>query len=293
MPTYYSVVQYVPDPIADERINVGVVVFGDGQLRARFLHNWERVQRFAREDIDYVKAFAERIEGAFAVRLPAGGVGPMPGIDGAPGIDETAIRDMIENWGNSIQLSPAQSSLQGPDELVVDMAELFLKDEPPRQRGFRDRSHAVGVAVGTAKQAFARRPALARAGRYVASYQEMAGRVVQRHRVDVASRNGRFFSAAQALSFELRNVSRLDEQLSEAILSLRDVRERDEDLRIALVALRPREGTPRYRDALQRYQEARTSCRAIGATFVDEEELRDWAEALADSLLPSATAGVG
>ena len=33
MSSYYSVVRYVPDPVADERINVGVVVFGSDYFR--------------------------------------------------------------------------------------------------------------------------------------------------------------------------------------------------------------------------------------------------------------------
>jgi hypothetical protein len=36
MVCYYTIVQYYPDPIADERINIGVMVFGDDQVRSRF-----------------------------------------------------------------------------------------------------------------------------------------------------------------------------------------------------------------------------------------------------------------
>ena len=32
MATFYSVIQFVPDPVADERMNAGVVVFGNGRI---------------------------------------------------------------------------------------------------------------------------------------------------------------------------------------------------------------------------------------------------------------------
>ena len=35
MAAYYTVVQYVPDPVADERINVGVVGFARGRVLVR------------------------------------------------------------------------------------------------------------------------------------------------------------------------------------------------------------------------------------------------------------------
>jgi hypothetical protein len=41
MPARYSVIQYLPDPATDERINFGVLAFGDGDhLYARFVRNW-------------------------------------------------------------------------------------------------------------------------------------------------------------------------------------------------------------------------------------------------------------
>jgi len=51
MTPYYTVVQCVPDPIAGERINIGVIVLGEGRLSCRFVRTWRRVAQFAREDI--------------------------------------------------------------------------------------------------------------------------------------------------------------------------------------------------------------------------------------------------
>ena len=40
MTSFYSVVRYVPDPIAEEAINIGVVAFKEGKLRFRFVEDW-------------------------------------------------------------------------------------------------------------------------------------------------------------------------------------------------------------------------------------------------------------
>src|SRR6266571_3423111 len=64
MPTTYTVVQYVPDPIADERLNVGVIAVSGGRARSRFLTNWLRAERFgnARVRVLSVKqALADRV----------------------------------------------------------------------------------------------------------------------------------------------------------------------------------------------------------------------------------------
>jgi Protein of unknown function (DUF3037) len=46
MVSRYSVIRYVPNPSADERINIGVLVSDEQEVRVRFLQNWERVRCF-------------------------------------------------------------------------------------------------------------------------------------------------------------------------------------------------------------------------------------------------------
>src|SRR5437879_5477961 len=61
MSAYYALIQYTPDPVIGELINIGVVVFGDGRTRFRFLHNWNRVKRFG-ANITSLKAFAHQAQ---------------------------------------------------------------------------------------------------------------------------------------------------------------------------------------------------------------------------------------
>src|SRR5215210_4704143 len=105
MPVYYTVVQYLPDPVTDERINVGVIVFGDGQVRSHFLHDWRRVRQFGAEDIGFLLDFADRVKQATGSQLPL--------TDDYPSqpITEELLANIAGTWINSIQLTPARASL--------------------------------------------------------------------------------------------------------------------------------------------------------------------------------------
>ena len=64
MAAFYSVIQFVPDPVADERINAGVVVFDGEKVRAHFIDNWGRLQRFGNKDVGFLKQFARELRDA-------------------------------------------------------------------------------------------------------------------------------------------------------------------------------------------------------------------------------------
>ena len=58
MSTTYTVVQYVPDPIADERLNIGVIAISGDRARARFLTNWARAERFGNASVNVLPLFS-------------------------------------------------------------------------------------------------------------------------------------------------------------------------------------------------------------------------------------------
>ena len=62
MPSRYSIIQYVPNPIADERINIGVLAFDENLVKVSFLKNWQCVKDFGGEKIDFLQDFAERMQ---------------------------------------------------------------------------------------------------------------------------------------------------------------------------------------------------------------------------------------
>jgi hypothetical protein len=104
--SFYIIVQYVPDPIIDERINIGVLVLGDGQVRSRSLKNWNRVRHFAEKDIGFLKDFVKEV-GFW---------------------DEARVRRMAGRSSGTLQLTAPRASLLPADELLPDTAKCFLRE---------------------------------------------------------------------------------------------------------------------------------------------------------------------
>jgi hypothetical protein len=63
MTTKYSVIQYLPSPLADERINVGIIAFNDKDSRVMFTESWSRVQYFAGEDEPFLRDLKTKLLG--------------------------------------------------------------------------------------------------------------------------------------------------------------------------------------------------------------------------------------
>ena len=62
MVSRYSIIQYVPNPIADERMNIGVLAFDNENVRVQFLRNWSRVHDFGGENIRFLRDFAKKCD---------------------------------------------------------------------------------------------------------------------------------------------------------------------------------------------------------------------------------------
>ena len=106
MASYYTVVQYVPDPLAGERINIGVFAYGEGRILCRFLQNWNRVRAFGGEDIQFLLDFTERAKSFTAEQ----------------------VKKMAANWNHSIQLTEPRGWLTSPEDLLAEVAGLFLRE---------------------------------------------------------------------------------------------------------------------------------------------------------------------
>jgi hypothetical protein len=273
MTSYYSVVQYLPDPIIDERINVGVVVFGDGQVRSRFLRDWYRVRAFRGGDVSFLREFAEHFSQRQAVMDFAGP---------RPVVTEAQVREIASNWTNSIQLSEPKASLLPADELLEDVASRFLRDRRAASRGFRDRRAAARLAEETLKVEIEER--LGTSARNLTHRNHRVRGKAAEYEFDlVVARGQRVFAAIAAISFELGDLSEIERQLYATAWELDDVRRYNSSTRRALVALPP------TRDLMRpAYKRAEAICAELRAAFVPESALGDWAQRTAKQLQTSA-----
>jgi len=272
MTTQYTVVQYLPNPLSGERINLGLIAWAEGRIACRFVRKWQRVYSFGREDTKFLRDFVGRVEEA------ASSILDIPGLVEEK-LDEDKLKKIIGSWTSSIQFSEPKSSLKPPDELLNDMATIFLR-EPKRQvkRG-RDKRTAATLA----------------AKRILSVLQEVVGPDAQQllkrnHPVrgkfaeypfDVVGTNGAPFLAAQGLSFEISDTDSLRKDVESTAWWIDDVKMWDSKFPLAVVVIPPTNKS-------ETYVRARKIFKGLDAAVKTEAEIGRWANSVVRGLPPDA-----
>jgi hypothetical protein len=120
MACFYSLIQYVPDVLAEERITFGVVVYWQRGVASRFVKNWGRIRAVAGGgDIDFLRGFAGRFESEFVSRTYID-------IPDAGPLGETLIHKLSRDWHHSIQLTRPRASMAAPQRLIDQLSERAL-----------------------------------------------------------------------------------------------------------------------------------------------------------------------
>jgi Protein of unknown function (DUF3037) len=271
VPSRYSVVQYLPDPVTDERINIGVVAFGDGVMRARFVRNWRRVGSFGGPDIDFLKKFARDVETAAEQQIPLA-------LEGSR-LDAEALRQAAGRWMNSIQLTEPRGSTLEPDELVGKIARRFLRDRVRVSRRGRDRRVATAAAARSLESALhahgSRHPE-----KYIQGHHHVEG-AHDEHIFDLALVNGTTQLGVLSISFELGVPAYLSREVRATAWTLDDVR--PSGLPITVVTLPPRGKSKTYDHAVALFSD-------LEARVVEEADVPDWAAEVTDEIYPALIA---
>jgi hypothetical protein len=283
MPTYYTVVQYVPDPVADERINIGVIAFGDGRISSRFVKNWGRVQKFGTlKNIGFARDFARRIERASVGQESEAEQGALLRGVARDEITEDALLRMIEESGNLIQFTPAQAAIGTPEELLPNLARLFLRGPVAAPAAFRDRQQAARLAVATARKAVQMRLGMPDVKNIVRSNYTLAGDLVKNLTVDMAVVNAEVQEVAEAVSFETHNMAELDDQVERIIFRLDDIKSAHPRARRDVFVFTPKQDKRGFAEARRRYEDFIVSCEKIDANLIPEYEADSWGLVIAD-----------
>lgn len=276
MTAHYTVVQYVPDPTAEERVNVGVITWDEERLVSRFLSNWRRVRAFAGEDIGFLREFAKSVTSVTSDQSCLPEMGPR--------LDQERLRKIIGEWNQSIQFTNSRGSLKSVERLVDDLASVFLREPHLKHRQPRSRRTAASKAAKSLLAAMEER-SVDEPRRYIQRDHTVKGKWLD-HQFDVALANGKLYSAAQALSFEI-NESDLRKEIDATLWAIDDVRKKHRTLPLAVVVLRPRS---RQQEKL--YEQAVTVFEGFHTEVVPESMLKVWARDQARSIKASDLANL-
>lgn len=126
MGSSYSIIQYVPNPISEERINIGVMAFDDEAVKVKFLTRWDRVSCFASmADLPSLKEFASEMEKVTRQGL----LFPGDVLNQTP--NHERLINVVHGWANSIQFTEPRRSLETVDDLLADIQETYLIEPTP------------------------------------------------------------------------------------------------------------------------------------------------------------------
>lgn len=276
MATYYTVVQYVPDALADERINIGVIACDEHHAVVEFLNDWRRVRCFSgRRDYTFLREFSARI---------AAEVEPLPlPLNGAlgHGWDVSRLEEVSRNWGESVQFTPLRASLQPAGELIGNLAGWFLHESIEVRTQRRDKRKAVTLASDAIRHTVA-----LRFGRPPSNSLPQGFPIeglMETQRMDLVVKTRRPLCGVQVVSFEIKDLVDLQNDLGASKWTMLDVRQRQSDFPMALVHFPPHRGGERATRYEQIYQSTHETMRKLNVDFVPDSDLPSWAEQIVDS----------
>ncbi len=277
MKCQYTVIQCVPDPIANERINVGVVVIADTGIVSRFISDWRRVKQFVQGDINYVKDFADHFE--MLVRkqvLPSDEVQAPLSILRQWTFNQQTLETMVSEWENSIQFTALRPANTDPHILIDKLDAIFLKrpNKPLRQE--HGKREAIKFVENSLRSALAPRLSERQIDKLVHTHLATTGKLAKHLKVDVAVKNGHLLAATQAVAFSQNDLNAIDEDVSKALLTLRDIRDLDSSIKVGFAVTPPRIGQANRMTIEARLVDARWSCQQLGAAVITHENVDEW-----------------
>ena len=263
MSSQYTVVQYIPDPAADERINVGVIVWDSDQVRSQFLNNWKRVRSFTSDDTGFLENFADEVSLLTLDPLP------LLKNNEERKLDAKRLETMIASWAHCIQFTASRGSLKDAKALLKEVAPIFLREPPPSAKRARGRRTAASKAINSLLSAVGER-SIEKPENFVTRYPVVGGDLAD-HRFDVGLKNGKLCSVAQALSFEI-NVQALRREIDATAWMLDDVGKKRPDLPLSVCVFRPK-----TQEQKKLYEEASGIFQGLNSEVVTESQFSTWA----------------
>jgi hypothetical protein len=279
MASFYTVVQYVPDPISDERINIGVIAYAGTIVRSQFLTEWRRVKSFGGEDVQFLKDFARRLQRAVARQAEG-----LP-VEGGP-VNAASLERWIGSWHNSIQFTPARASLRSPDALLREGVQRFLS-EPVRaaeEAGPRDHQDARDLTTSRVRRAV--HDLVGDVAESLTRQRYPLDGAKSRHTFAVAVANGVPYLAAQAVSLERGASKQLITTLDAIAWTVSDTHAQYNALPLGVVMLPARETSPHFADLDQLRAERKALYQELGADVLLEDEVEGWAKSVLQGVLP-------
>ena len=255
MPSYFTVVKYVPNIVRDERVNIGVIAFSETDTRAIFLENWHRVKCLGGNPSS-IKAACVDLEN----------------------MDVERLRKAAREWTHSIQLSRPSASLLDMNTLLLDTAQKFLVDPEVTERGYKSKADVLRRVKQSLREAVTRN--LGTGARKLIRDDAIPSfpGALEIHAFDIYALNGKPIFGANAISFEVPNQKSLRRQIDATKWAIEDLKSGDGDAEIAVILSKP------SIENRELYDQSLEVLRKLEANVQHDTDLEVWSEGIADSI---------
>lgn len=265
MGTFYTIIRYIPDPIADERINFGAIVFDEQTVKAQFIQNWRRVQRFSGVDISLLKDFAQEFQEK-----------QLSFLKHPQKWSKDTLMRAAERWEHSIQFSEPRASLKPCDELLAEVAKKFLIDEAVKIHRVKGRQQVIAGGVRKIKAVLAERFERKEVQELVKRHSPVKG-TCGIHNYDIVVQNGHLEFALNTLAFESEETDRLHREVDAVAFAAWDVRQYDRKVPLAILAKEPQASSETFKYAEQTFGK-------LKVPFFTDDNVEKWARKLAKKI---------
>jgi len=266
MVSRYSIIQYVPNPVADERINIGVLAFDDDSVLVRFLSSWTRVSCFGKHsEVPTLKEFARKMKETAKAGLL------FPGDDTNGKRRHERLLKVSNSWLNSIQFTEPRGSLETVDILLEEVAQNYLL-ETEHPSHLRDRQVAARITTSHIRNLLKQRFGPEKAQELLRTDYKLRGNY-KPHKFDVTVARTNPFFAAHAISFEVKTTEKVVDSLAWMIS---DVKGHSPNFPLAVVMLPPPGNTPNRQQLERLYKTTVHTYQDLGAKVLEEHQVDSW-----------------
>jgi hypothetical protein len=270
MATHYSIIRFVPDAVANESINVGVIAIADKTVKTAFINSWSRARALGGKKADYLREIVKDISAGQELLFADGEMW-----------SENAIREYLSKWRHMIECTELRGSVKSIDSLLPELVSLYLKDiQKPRSK-ITTRKAAAAAAFNAASMAVQAK--FGSEGKDLVKRNQIVPGKIEGHECDVALVNGKLYGAALGFSFRVADSAHLKTEVDAIAFAIEDMRAANPKLPIAVSYVPPASSTSSF-------DRAKKVLTSVGAEFVDYQKVSTWATKAAGKIPKSALA---
>lgn len=276
---HFTIVQYVPDPLADERINIGVIVLDD-DVHYDFLSKWSRAKSFGRIDHSYSRAiqFKEELEELCLGMMPATQLSipeMMPTSKKAVDI----VKEMVESWSHVIQFTRLRPSKEPAEVLLARLSDRYLRQSPTKERVGKSKPQVTSAVTAAIRNVIRGSDHLSRKLEIEHKFP-LPGLALPEIPTDFsANEKAEGMETTRAsgfsVSFQIADRREIEAQFKDSILKINDIKL----ARVSkepVVAIAP--PLPQTNDARVRlYDDLMSIAKRAGISVIRLDEAEDWA----------------